>query len=62
MQSGIANTQGGKVRDAQSEFEDFIHTHVTSERLARNVVAMLVERWGWTVCIEGMERFEADAN
>jgi hypothetical protein len=49
------------MRDAQSEFEDFIHTHVTSERLARCVVAMLVERWGWTVCIEGMERFEADA-
>jgi hypothetical protein len=49
------------MRDAQSEFEDFIHSHVTSERLARNVVAMLVERWGWTICIENMEGYERQA-
>jgi len=49
------------VRDGQAEFEDFIHHHVTSERLARCVVTMLVNRWGWNILIEDVERYEVDA-
>jgi hypothetical protein len=49
------------VRDAQSGFEDFIHTHITSERLARCVVTMLVNRWGWNILIEDVERYEVGA-
>jgi hypothetical protein len=49
------------MRDAQSEFEDFIHSHVTSERLARCVVTMLVNRWGWNILIEDVERYEVNA-
>jgi hypothetical protein len=49
------------VRDAQSEFEDFIHSHVTSEHLARCVVTMLVNRWGWNILIEDVERYEVQA-
>ena len=49
------------MRDGQAEFEDFIHHHINSERLARVVVRMLAERWGWQVLIEDIEGYEHQA-
>ena len=61
MQASIANPEERIMRDGQAEFEDFIHHHINSERLARCVVAMLVQRWGWQVVIEDIERYERES-
>ena len=49
------------MRDGHAEFEDFIHHHINSERLARIVVRMLAERWGWHILIEDIKGYESQA-
>ncbi len=61
MQASIANPEERIMRDGQAEFEDFIHHHINSERLARCVVRMLAERWGWQVLIEDIAGYESQA-
>jgi len=50
------------MRTTTDILEDWVHQHITNEPTARQVVEILRKRWGWTILIEDMARFEEQAN
>ena len=49
------------MRTTSDILEDWVHHHITNEPTARQVVEILRKRWGWTILIDDMERFEQQA-
>jgi hypothetical protein len=50
------------MRTSSDILEDWVHHHITNEPTARQVVEILRQRWGWTILIDDMSRFEEQAN
>lgn len=42
------------------KLEEWVHHNIPSQGMARDVVDILVRRWGWTITIKDMARFEED--
>ena len=50
------------MRTTNEMLDDWVNHHITNEPTARAVVEILRRRWGWTILIEDMARFEEQAN
>jgi|DEB19_MinimDraft_3_1074340.scaffolds.fasta_scaffold344102_2 hypothetical protein len=42
------------------KLEDWVHHNIPSQGMARDVVDILVRRWGWTITLTDMAQFEED--
>ena len=42
------------------KLEDWVHYNIPSQGMARDVVDILVRRWGWTITLKDMAQFEED--
>ncbi len=42
------------------KLEEWVHHNIPSQGMARDVVDILVRRWGWTITLKDMARFEED--
>lgn len=49
------------MRTTSDILEEWVHHHITNEPTARQVVEILRKRWGWTILIDDMERYEQQA-
>ena len=49
------------MRTTSDILEDWVHHHIMNEPTARQVVEILRKRWGWTILIDDMERYEQQA-
>jgi hypothetical protein len=50
------------MRTTNEMLDDWVNHHITNEPTARAVVEILRKRWGWTILIEDIKRFEEQAN
>lgn len=50
------------MRTTNEMLDDWVNHHITNEPTARAVVEILRRRWGWTILIDDMARFEEQAN
>lgn len=50
------------MRTTNEMLDDWVNHHITNEQTARAVVEILRKRWGWTILIDDMARFEEQAN
>lgn len=46
------------MRTTNEMLDDWVNHHITNEQTAREVIDILRKRWGWTILIEDMQRFE----
>lgn len=42
------------------KLEEWVHHHIPSEGMARDVIDILTKRWGWQVTISDMNQWEID--
>jgi hypothetical protein len=50
------------MRTTNEMLDDWVNHYITNEPTARAVVEILRRRWGWTILIDDMSRFEEQAN
>ena len=50
------------MRTSSDILEDWVHQHITKEPTAREVVEILRKRWGWTVLIDDIAKYEQQAD
>jgi len=49
------------MRTTNEMLDDWVNHHITNEPTARQVVEILRQRWGWTILIDDMKRYEQQA-
>jgi len=50
------------MRTTSDILEDWVHQHITNEPTARQVVEILRKRWGWTILIDDIAKYEQQAD
>lgn len=50
------------MRTTSDILEDWVHQHINNEPTAREVVEILRKRWGWTILIDDIAKYEQQAD
>jgi hypothetical protein len=50
------------MKTASDIIEEWVHQYITNEPTAREVVSILRKRWGWTVLIDDIAKYEQQAD